>query len=47
MHQFTQLNSLCFMLHIEIDCVRVVDIKWCNSEFNTFLAIISLQVVCI
>jgi len=46
MHQFIQLNSLCFILCIEINCVRVVDVKWCNSEFNPFLAITSLQVVC-
>jgi hypothetical protein len=50
MHQFIQLNSLCFSLCIEINCVRVIDIKWCNNdavEFNPFHAITSLQVVCI
>ena len=32
MHQFIKLNSLCFTLCIEIHCVRVVDIKWCNRD---------------
>lgn len=32
MHQFIRFNSLCFMLHIEINCVRVADIKWCNND---------------